>query len=235
MKALIAALPLLALLAACDRNKAPADEVVQTAAEVVGAPQKEAPKLAAGTFAPRDACGELKGAEGFLQDLAKAVTMRDVDALVGLAADDVKLDFGGGSGKEELRKRLKAEDRNLWQELAKLLTLGCAPNKAGGLTLPWYFEQDFGGADPTTAMMVTGEGVPMLETPEEDAAAVDRISWDTVRISALKPDEPYQQVKAKDGKTGYIATGKLRSLVDYRLLASSRNGKWRIVSLVAGD
>ena len=37
MKAFTAALPLLALLAACDRNTAPADEVVQTAAEVVGA------------------------------------------------------------------------------------------------------------------------------------------------------------------------------------------------------
>ena len=32
-----------------------------------------------------------------------------------------------------------------------------------------------------------------------------------------------------------IATDKLRSLIDYRLTAASRNGVWRIVSLLAGD
>ena len=71
-------------------------------------------------------------------------------------------------------------------------------------------------------------------------AACDRntaaaISWDVVRIATLKPDDDFQRVEAKDGTSGYVATDKLRSLIDYRLLASSRNGRWRIVSLVSGD
>ena len=235
MKAFTAALPLLALLAACDRNTAPADEVVQTAAEVVGAEKPEPPKLAEGPFAPRDDCRDLDGADVFLGDLARAVTTRDTDALVGMAAEDIKLDFGGGSGTAELRERLGAEDRKLWQELSELLKLGCAKNKSGGLTLPWYFEQDFGAADPTMSMMVTGEGVPLLESPEEDAPVLAAISWDVVRIATLKPDDDFQRVEAKDGTSGYVATDKLRSLIDYRLLASSRNGRWRIVSLVSGD
>jgi hypothetical protein len=64
---------------------------------------------------------------------------------------------------------------------------------------------------------------------------VGTISWDVVEIKTLQPDDPYQQVTASDGKQGYIATDKLRSLLDYRLLASQRNGKWSIVSLVSGD
>ncbi|MGX7894794.1 hypothetical protein [Tsuneonella sp. HG222] len=235
MRALIAALPLLALLAACDQKSAPVEEVAETAEELVGADKPEAPRLATGPYAPRNACGDLKGADVFLQDLASAVNARDADALVALAAEDVKLDFGDGAGTVELRRRLQADDRKLWQELSDLLTLGCAPNKSGGLTIPWYFEQDFGGADPFMSMLVTGEAVPMLKSPEEGAEVIEPVSWDVVQISTLKPDDAYQQIKAKDGKTGYIETGKLRSLVDYRLLASSRNGKWRIVSLVAGD
>ena len=120
-------------------------------------------------------------------------------------------------------------------ELSELLKLGCAKNKTGGLTLPWYFEQDFGAADQTMSMMVTGEGVPLLESPEEDAPVLAAISWDVVRIATLKPDDDFQRVEAKDGTSGYVATDKLRSLIDYRLLASSRNGRWRIVSLVSGD
>lgn len=235
MKALIAALPLALLLAACEREKAPADEVVKSAEKLVGAKKTEAPTLAQGPYAPRDTCGELKGAAEFRQALAAAVEARDADALVALAAEDVKLDFGGGTGRAELKKRLASEDRKLWQELGELLALGCSANKQGGLTIPWYFDQPIKGADSISGMIVTGENVPLLSSPEEGAQAVSTLSWDIVQISAVKPDEAFQKVKTAQGEEGYIATGKLRSLIDYRLLAVSRNGNWRIVSLVAGD
>ena len=54
-------------------------------------------------------------------------------------------------------------------------------------------------------------------------------------LTALKPDDPFQHVATTEGVKGYIETGKLRSLLDYRLLATRRNGKWSVVSLVAGD
>jgi hypothetical protein len=235
MKALIAALPLVLLLTACEREKAPADEVAKSAEKLVGAQKPEPLTLAQGPYAPRDTCGDLKGAAEFRQALAAAVEARDADALVALAAEDVKLDFGGGTGRAELKKRLTADDRKLWQELGDLLTLGCSANKQGGLTIPWHFDQSIAGVDPFMGMIVTGESVPLLSAPDEGAEPVATLSWDVVEISALKPDDPFQKVKTKDGQQGFIATDKLRSLIDYRLLASSRNGNWRIVSLVAGD
>ena len=52
---------------------------------------------------------------------------------------------------------------------------------------------------------------------------------------ALDPGKPFQQVTLADKSSGFVATDKLRSLLDYRLIASSRNGRWRITSLIAGD
>ena len=235
MKALIAALPLVLLLSACEREEAPADEVAESAERFVGAEKPEPATLAEGPYAPRDTCGDLEGATAFRRSLAEAVQARDADALVALAAEDVKLDFGGGTGRAELKKRLTAEDRKLWQELEELLALGCSANKQGGLTIPWYFDQPIEGVDPFMGMIVTGESVPLLGSPDEDATAVATLSWDVVEISTLQPDEPFQKVETTGGEEGYIATDKLRSLIDYRLLATSRNGNWRVVSLVAGD
>ena len=124
-------------MAGCQRDNAPADDIVQTAGQLVGADQpSNDEKLAAGPYAPRDTCGDLKGADAFRQDLAVAVEARDVDALVALAAEDVKLDFGGGAGRAELRKRLSGGDWDLWDELDKLLMLGCSANSQGGTDDP---------------------------------------------------------------------------------------------------
>jgi hypothetical protein len=229
------ALVSLLLLAACNRHNAPSDKLAQSATELVGAQKPPPPPLDEGPYAPRDTCGDLKGAEGFRDKLAEAVMSRDANALAALAAEDVKLDFGGGGGRAELTKRLTNKDWMLWDQLDKLLALGCAANPQGGLTLPWYFEQHIDKVDAEGGMLVTGEKVPLLASPDPKGKAIGAISWDVVELKALQPDDPFQQVSTLDGTQGYIATDKLRSLLDYRLMASQRNGKWSIVSLVAGD
>jgi hypothetical protein len=231
----LALVPLLLAATACDQHKAPSDKLAQSASELVGAKKPEPAPLAKGPFAPRDTCGGLAGASDFRARLANAVMARDADALVGLAAEDINLDFGGGTGRAELKKRLTAKDGMLWDELDQLLTLGCAANPQGGLTIPWYFEQHIDKVDAMSGMLVTGEGVRLLPEPDAKSAPIRTISWDVVELTALKPDDPFQHVTTTDGTKGYIATDKLRSLLDYRLLASQRNGKWSMVSLVAGD
>jgi hypothetical protein len=230
----IAIVPLVLLATGCDRHTAPSDKLADSASELVGA-KKPAPKpLAEGPYAPRDTCGDLPGAAAFRQNVADAVMARDADKLVSLAAEDVKLDFGGGTGRAELKKRLTADGR-LWDELSQLLSLGCAANQQGGLTIPWYFEQHIDKVDQVGGMLVTGEAVPLLPTPDAKAKPLRMLSWDVVELKAFKPDDPFQHVTTTDEAEGYIATDKLRSLLDYRLLATSRNGKWSIVSLVSGD
>jgi hypothetical protein len=219
----IAIVPLVLLATGCDRHTAPSDKLADSASELVGA-KKPAPKpLAEGPYAPRDTCGDLPGAAAFRQNVAEAVMARDADKLVSLAAEDVKLDFGGGTGRAELKKRLTADGR-LWDELAQLLSLGCAANQQGGLTIPWYFDQHIDKVDSMSGMMVVGEKVPLLPAPDAKGRPLATISWDVVTLTALKPDDPYQQVATLDGTKGSIATDQLRSLLASRLLATHRNG-----------
>jgi hypothetical protein len=231
----MAALPLVLAIAACDRHTAPSDKLAQTASELVGVKKPEPAPLARGPYAPRDACNDLPGADAFREKLAEAVMARDADAFVALAAEDVKLDFGGGTGRAELKKRLMAKGSALWDELDQLLKLGCADNTQGGITIPWYFEQHIDKVDSYNGMLVTGETVPLLSAPDAKGTPLKTLSWDVVALTSLKPDEPFQQVTTVGGLKGYIATDKLRSLLDYRLLATRRNGKWSVVSLVSGD
>jgi hypothetical protein len=74
--------------------------------------------------------------------LATAVANRDEVMLLPLFAPDVLLDFGGGSGREELRRRLNDPEYRLWDELEALLPLGCAEGADGGITMPWLWAQD---------------------------------------------------------------------------------------------
>ena len=227
------AIALLLSCAACDQDAAPAQDVAEAAEQLV-APTSPSP-LAKGKWAPQDTCANVEGADAFRTRLAAAIRARDVDAMVALAADDVKLDFGGGGGSAELRKRLDDPSLGLWHELDALMALGCSANEEGGITIPWFFDQDLGNADPYFAMLVTGEDVPLRERPDPASKPVATISWDLVEIATLDPESDWQRVELGDGKIGFIATDKLRSVIDYRLVASSRNGRWRITSFVAGD
>lgn len=185
-----------------------------------------------GPWHPRDACIDLPGALEFREELAAAVLTRDADALVELSSKDVMLDFGGGAGAAEFKKRLTGKDDYLWKALQNLIPLGCAAVD-GSLNMPWYFAQDIPVDDPYFAMMVKGVNVPVRDAPKADAKVVRQISWDTIEL--LKDPGAFAEVKTRDGKTGYIETAKLRSLIDYRLIAEKQGDEWKITAFVAGD
>jgi hypothetical protein len=229
----VAPIALALALAACSQSDAPSDEIEKAVEQVVGSPAPSGQEYL-GAFAPRDACLEIAGADNFRQRLALAVEARDAEGIAALAAPDVKLDFGGGEGRAELIGRL-GENSALWRELDDLMQLGCAPNsRQDGVTIPWYFAQD-ARVDPMVGMIVTGDKVPLRESPDAVAVPVADLNWDAVELlDGFDPEAPYQRVKFGD-ETGYVETRFLRSIIDYRLTASSRNGKWRITSFVAGD
>lgn len=225
------------LLAACSQDDAPSEAISKAANTVVKQVDgSQAPKLAQGKYAPQDECRDKPGAAEFRARLAQAVKARDIDRLAALAAPDVMLDYGGGAGVDSLRALHARNGELFWSKLDTLLTLGCAANKEGGITLPWYFVQDFGDVDPMSGMIVTGENVPVYAAPGGGAAPTGAISWDVVElVDGLQPDRPMQKVETAGGEVAYVATDKLRSLIDYRLVASSRDGVWSFTQLIAGD
>lgn len=241
-------------LASCSQSDAPSEELGLAAEELVESvletPQPdEGAEL--GPMAPRDDCVELEGAENFLAMLQGAIKARDVDVVVALAADDVKLGFGGDDGADVLRADLTGESDFLWQALEDVVAMGCAPNSSGGLTMPWYFAQDISGDAFETYIVTTDDG-PLHSEPREDSSRVAILNWQEVQVrfgedgtmlmggNPEDPEASWYGVRTvpeagEEPVEGFIRASQLRSVVDYRMLAASRNGRWRIVALLAGD
>ena len=186
-----------------------------------------------GRWAPRDDCAGEPGALEFREALAEAVLARDADALAALALPDIQLDFGGGAGIKELRRRLAEKDQSLWKALRNLIPLGCALNGQGGLTMPWYFAQDIPAGDPYLQMIVRGVGVPLRAEPKPDGKILSRLSWDSVEL--VSDPGVYAEVTTPQGAHGYVEAARLRAMIDYRLIADRSGQGYRIAALVAGD
>ena len=189
-----------------------------------------------GNFAPRDDCAEIPGATAFRRKLAEAVLARDAEAVAALAEPAVRLGFAGDDGRDRLRAKLPENKGELFGELEALLRLGCASDAMGGITMPWFFAQDYGDLDSYSAMLVMGTDVPLLAADKAGAAVKQTLSWDLVTLDkGWFPEKPFQEATTLSGAKGFVPTNKLRSMLDYRLLATRQNGVWKISAIVAGD
>lgn len=186
-------------------------------------------------FAPRDECGGLQGIEQFRMQLVTAVANRNADMLEPLVDPDIHLDFGGGSGWEQMSMLLHSEEQALWESLAEVLALGCASSEYG-LSMPWVWTQDLGFEDAYTTYLVRGADVPLRSSPEDEAAILRRLDWEAVSLlSDWSNEDRYARVRTADGDRGFVPWDVLRSQIDYRLLASRQDDRWQITVFIAGD
>ncbi len=172
-----------------------------------------------GSYPPKDECGALPGFATFRTTLLGAIRKRDAVALTALADPAIILDFGGGSGPDELRKRL-TDNPKLWAELAHLEPLGCAED-GGVVTMPWIFSRLPDSVDAYAAMLVAGQGVPLRAKPAADADKLATLDWALVEavhtpLPAASRPVGYREVvigsKAMPTR-GFVAAAKLRSVL----------------------
>lgn len=254
MKARHAALVLIALtpLAGCGQKSAPTQTPSASSAtsEPVGTPSgaapvaeasSVAPLIKAASYPPRDECADLPGWAEFRVKLEAAVAGRDVAALAALTAPDVKLDFGGGFGVKELKKRLADKEYRLWDEIAAVMPLGCSASPAEGqaksASMPWIFERSPQDVDPYAAMLVLGPSVPAYAKESTASTVIGTLDWALVTVETYpEQGKPLAKVTLPDGKSsGFVETAKLRSIIDYRLQATRMKQGWMIDALIAGD
>lgn len=196
--------------------------------------------VAAEHLAPRNACVDLKGADAFLMTLTTAVANRSAEMLRPLVDHKVMLDFGGGSGWSEMEARLASPDYRLWEELDRVLVLGCDASGPSELVMPYYWGQDYGDLDAYGTYIVLGDAVPLYAS-ENGSKIVRRLNWEAVEFigffeTAEQIDAAERwEIRARDGQRGFVPKAALRALVDYRLLATRSDDKWRITYMIAGD
>ena len=194
-----------------------------------------------GPLYPRNECTTVPGLSQVDASLRTAAQMSDTGALLAVMDDDILLDFGGGSGKAELTKRLTSPDYLLWDQLDRVLRLGCglATDAQGNQNAawPWYFNKDLGQGDPYETNIVTGTGVRLRSGPSLNSRIIGTVSWDYVFFTGSYDDEPgsFAKVRTRSGQEGYMAVDYLRSEVDYRLVANKESGAWKITAFIAGD
>ncbi|MFM2372665.1 MAG: hypothetical protein RIS85_2387 [Pseudomonadota bacterium] len=212
----------------------PAPSVEPEASAIPIASASEDAPVAAATYVPQDECAAKPGWPAFRKALSSAIKARDVDGMAALASADVTLDYGGGSGIAELKRRLADPASGLWKELDALLPLGCAVE--GGLAaMPWVFWNVPEDIDSYSAMLVLGDDTPLLAKP--GGKAVGAAGWQIVGIDPLDfaAKAPTTRVTLHDGGKGYVETVRLRSLLDYRLIAEPKDDTWQITAFIAGD
>jgi hypothetical protein len=104
--------------------------------------------------------------------------------------------------------------------------------------MPWIFSRLPESYDDASASMLgAGADLALRDKPESDAKPIRTLAWPLVELvgTSFDPAARFTQVRLADGMQGYIETAKLRSLLDYRLIADRQGGEWKITALIAGD
>jgi len=86
-------------------------------------------------------------------------------------------------------------------------------------------------------MYGTGQILPLRAGPSPGSRLLAHLTWPVVELegAGFDPKAAYAKVRLSDGTVGYMETAKLRSLLDYRLIADRQGNEWRITALIAGD
>ena len=106
----------------------------------------------------------------------------------------------------------------------------------GAFTAPYVFTQWPDGTDPVDYMAVVASGVRVRGAASADAPTVGTLDFSVVELV----DPPavgarWAKVRLPTGRTGFVDVQLLRSPTDYRIRCVKRNGRWQVVSFLAGD
>ena len=172
-------------------------------------------------------------------ELMLDVIARDADAVAEKADENIKLSFGGDSGRETLMAWLTEGEapETYWQELEEVLSLGGTFDGEDAFTAPYTFTAELpGNLDPFSTAFVLGHETPVREGSAPDSFEIARVTGAVVEtIGAEDFDAPYRQIRRADGSEGYVEARFLRSVVDYRALFNKLDGEWRMTAFIAGD
>lgn len=172
-----------------------------------------------------------------------AAKARDFARLAPHVDPRIQLDFGGGAGIAEFRKRM-GKGAELWDELIWVLEHGGRFEKDGTFMAPYTFTADTGKLDPFEAGIVIGTAVARAE-PQPSGRVIARLTNTVVKVVDWRRSEktPAPFYRRTDwvgidlgGKgRAWIEAKHVRSAVDYRAGFAKKGGAWKMTVFIAGD
>ena len=171
--------------------------------------------------------------------LEQIIQKQDIDGLLSLMAQNVRVTFGGRYGREDFRRHWgRSKDQSqLWKELHQATKLGCATAVDGQgkeyRAMPAMFVT--GGDLDGFATWVALPGAMMRARRSPKASVRIRLPAWTVLDEVDHDGGPWIEARTPKGHRGFVATAQARSIIDYRIVFGRRDGEWKITALVAGD
>lgn len=187
----------------------------------------------------------------FRMQMLEAVGAHDADFLLDHVADDIRVSFGAGGGKQAFVDMWSPADPNskIWPILGGILggggvfdeisfQLSDGRSADARFTAPYYFAAYPGEAfDPFQHGVIVVPDAVLRESADENAGAVDTLSFAIVRTQNFIPgsDAQWVNVTLEDGRTGYVDASEIRSPIGYRAIFHRVGDEWTLSTLVAGD
>lgn len=171
--------------------------------------------------------------------LEQVIQKQDIDGLLSLMAQDVRVTFGGRYGRGDFRQQwARSKDQSeLWKELRRATKLGCATAIDGQgeeyRAMPAMFVTggDLDGFETWVAL----PGAVMRTRPSAKAPVRMRVPAWTVLNEVEHDGGPWIEARTPKGRHGFVPTSQARSIIDYRIVFGRRDGQWKITAFVAGD
>lgn len=174
----------------------------------------------------------------FRAQFAAAIARRDTIFLLSALNKDVKLSFGGDAGIEAFKTmwRPAEPDSRVWDVLGTTLALGGTFSSEGTFIAPYIFTQWPKETDPFSNMASIGTGVRVRSAPAATAPVIGSLDFYIVAVIDQPTDAArWVKVRIAPNKTGYVDARFLRSPIDYRVNFAKLDGRWQVVSFLAGD
>ncbi|HEX2834433.1 MAG TPA: SH3 domain-containing protein [Thermoanaerobaculia bacterium] len=171
----------------------------------------------------------------YREQLRAAVKAHDVKATLALVDPKIRTSFGDRGGVSDFEKTLAKP--GAFAMLEQLLSLGgtfLGEGDSRSFWAPYVYSAWPEERDAFTHVAVIGENVPLRKRAAADAEIVATLSHDILERPKFS-EEPWQEVKTADGRSGFVETKQVWSPVGYRAGFNKKNGEWKMTALVAGD
>ncbi|GAB4540787.1 MAG: hypothetical protein Tsb0014_32280 [Pleurocapsa sp.] len=187
----------------------------------------------------------------FLDKFRQKISDRDAQFVRNIMISDIQLSFGSQQEIEQLN--LENPDAISWLHLEKAIAVGCSPIQINSSEpVNWQCPPLEAVAtekiSPWEQVFIVGKQVNVRSQPKLESSIVQRVSEEVVRFD----DEGLSQLSTRqqetmstiyswipvilaNGQHGYVSSRYAYQLSDYRVLFAKLDGKWRLVSFLAGD
>ncbi len=224
--------------------------LVLVASLLVTTAQGEA-KAPAEKLLPVDEAAKDASFKAFRDKLLDAIDRRDRAFILSIVAADF-VSCEGCEGGNDFQEVWQLDDptSELWDTLGTLLRLGGTFEKDGSFTAPYVFSRFPQGLDDNFDYVVAvREAVELREAPQPDAAVLERLSYNILRVDDPSlfedklqhqaADSDWMHVQSLAGRHGYVKARDVRSPADFHASFVKRQGRWVLKALyetlVEGD